>query len=54
MLWSGLLSLSAASPWVRARSNPQGQSGDLVAYLCFILPDEKEYSSYYKITCKSM
>ena len=39
---------------MRARSNPQGQSGDLVAYLCFILPDEKEYSSYYKITCKSM
>ena len=33
--------------------NPQGSSGELVGYLCFILPDEKDFSTYYKITCAS-
>ena len=32
---------------------PQGASGDLVGYLCFILPEEKDFSTYYKITCTS-
>lgn len=33
--------------------NPAGASGDLVGYLCFILPDEQDFSSFYKITCAS-
>ena len=32
---------------------PKGQSGELVAHLCVILPDEKDFSTYYKITCNS-
>jgi hypothetical protein len=31
--------------------NPQGKHGELVGYLCVILPDEKDFSQYYKITC---
>jgi len=34
--------------------NPKGASGDLVGYLCFILPDEKDFSSFYKITVQSV
>jgi len=33
--------------------NPQGKSGELVAHLCVILPDEKDFSTFYKITCNS-
>lgn len=33
--------------------NPQGKSGDLVGYLCFILPEERAFSTFYKITCAS-
>ena len=33
--------------------NPQGKTGELVGYLCFILPEEKDFSTYYKITCQS-
>lgn len=33
--------------------NPRGKTGELVGYLCFILPDEKDFSTYFKITCKS-
>lgn len=33
--------------------NPQGASGELVGHLCFILPEEKMFSTYYKITCQS-
>lgn len=33
--------------------NPKGASGELVGYLCFILPEEKAFSTYYKITCQS-
>ena len=33
--------------------NPCGASGELVGYLCVILPDEPDFSSYYKITCAS-
>ncbi len=32
---------------------PNSKRGDLVAHLCFILPEEKAFSTYYKITCKS-
>ena len=32
---------------------PQGATGTLVAYVCFILPEEKGFSTYYKITCES-
>ncbi len=31
----------------------QGASGELVGYLCFILPEERPFSTYYKITCNS-
>eukprot|EP00322_Chrysochromulina_rotalis_P012281 CAMPEP_0115859078 /NCGR_PEP_ID=MMETSP0287-20121206/16428_1 /TAXON_ID=412157 /ORGANISM="Chrysochromulina rotalis, Strain UIO044" /LENGTH=253 /DNA_ID=CAMNT_0003313363 /DNA_START=32 /DNA_END=793 /DNA_ORIENTATION=+ len=33
--------------------NPKGAAGELVGYLCVILPDEKDFSTYYKITCAS-
>jgi len=33
--------------------NPQGASGELVGHLCVILPDEKDFSTFYKITCRS-
>ena len=33
--------------------DPQGKSGELVGYLCVILPDERDFSSYFKITCTS-
>ena len=33
--------------------DPKGKSGDLVGYLCVILPDEKDFSTFYKITCQS-
>lgn len=33
---------------------PNGRAGELVGYLCFILPDEKAFSTYYKITAKSI
>ena len=38
---------------VTIRCEPHGASGELVAYLCFILPEERDFSSYYKITCTS-
>ena len=27
-------------------------SGEVVGHLCFILPEEKDFSTYYKVTCK--
>lgn len=33
--------------------DPKGASGELVGYLCFILPEEKDFSTYFKITCAS-
>jgi len=33
--------------------DPKGASGELVGYLCFILPEEKDFSTYFKITCTS-
>ena len=29
------------------------KTGELVGYVCFILPEEKAFSTYYKITCTS-
>ena len=31
--------------------DPRGAKGELKATLCFILPEEKMFSSYYGITC---
>jgi len=39
---------------VQITCNPQGESGELVAHLCFILPDERDFSTFYTITCKSL
>merc|ERR1719487_523481 len=33
---------------VTVKVNPKGASGELVGYLCFILPDERDFSSFYK------
>lgn len=38
---------------VTVNCNPGNAKGELVGYLCFILPEEKDFSSYYKITCQS-
>jgi len=38
---------------VTIKCDPNGVSGEFVAYLCFILPEEKPFSKFYKITCKS-
>ena len=32
--------------------NPEGKTGELEAHLCFILPEEKAFSTFYKITAK--
>jgi len=34
--------------------NPQGKSGELTGTLCFILPEEKAFSTYYGITAKAI
>ena len=33
--------------------NPGNEKGELVGYLCFILPEEKMFSTYYEIKCDS-
>ena len=38
---------------IKVTVDPCGATGDLVGYLCFILPEEKDFSTYYKITCES-
>jgi len=38
---------------LKVTCNPQGKSGDLVGYLCVILPEEKDFSTFWKITCTS-
>ena len=38
---------------VTVTCNPKGKTGQLVGHLCFILPEEKAFSTYYKITAKS-
>jgi len=39
---------------VEVTCTPKGASGTLTATLCFILPDEKMFSTYYGITAKVM
>jgi hypothetical protein len=34
-------------------SPPPGLAEPIVGYLCFILPEEKAFSTYYKITCST-
>eukprot|EP00326_Haptolina_ericina_P000749 CAMPEP_0181208848 /NCGR_PEP_ID=MMETSP1096-20121128/22344_1 /TAXON_ID=156174 ORGANISM="Chrysochromulina ericina, Strain CCMP281" /NCGR_SAMPLE_ID=MMETSP1096 /ASSEMBLY_ACC=CAM_ASM_000453 /LENGTH=210 /DNA_ID=CAMNT_0023299955 /DNA_START=85 /DNA_END=717 /DNA_ORIENTATION=+ len=34
--------------------DPKGKSGELKGWLCFILPDEKPFSTYYSITAKCL
>ena len=36
-----------------SQCEPNGQTGELVAYVGCILPEEKPFSTYYKITCQS-
>jgi len=38
---------------VKIKCDPNGQSGEFVAYLCFILENEPDFSKFYKITCNS-
>lgn len=36
---------------VAVKCDPGGQAGEFVAYVAFMLPEEKPFSTYYKITC---
>lgn len=36
---------------VEVTCDPEGLQGELVGHLCFILPEEKDFSTFYKITC---
>ncbi len=38
---------------VKVKFDPNGASGEFVAHLCFILPEENMYSKFYSITAKS-
>ena len=38
---------------IKIKFQPAGASGEFTAYLCFILPEEKSFSKFYKITGKS-
>jgi len=38
---------------VTVKCDPGGQAGELVAYVGFIFPEEKPFSTFYKITCTS-
>ncbi len=38
---------------VTVTCEPRGQRGELKAWLCFILPDEKMFSTFYQITCQA-
>jgi len=38
---------------IKVTVKPAGRSGELIGYLCFILPEEKAFSTYYKIVCNS-
>jgi len=39
---------------LKIKCDPNGTAGELKATLCFILPEEKPFSKFYGITCKSM
>ena len=36
---------------IMLKCDPNGASGEFVAYLCFILPEEPTFSKFYKVTC---
>ena len=36
---------------VEVTVDPNGIKGELVGHLCFIQPEEKGFSTFYKITC---
>ena len=36
---------------VEVTVDPRGAKGDLVGYLCFIQPEERDFNTFYKITC---
>lgn len=38
---------------IKVTFDPKGATGDFEAYLCFILPEEQNFSRFYKITAKS-
>ena len=38
---------------VTVACNPNGKGGTFTAYLCFILPEEPAFSTYYKIEATS-
>jgi len=38
---------------VVVKCEPNGATGDLIGYVAFILPEEKAFSTFYKITCHS-
>ena len=38
---------------IKIKCEPSGATGELVAHLCFLLPEEKTFSKYFKITCTS-
>ena len=38
---------------IKLKFKPEYAEGEFVAYLCFILPNEKTFSKFYKITGKS-
>ena len=39
---------------IEVTCTPNGKAGELKGWLCFILPDEKPFSTYYQITAKSL
>lgn len=45
---------NGAPTQITVTCTPGGAKGELEAWLCFILPDEKAFSTYYKITAKSI
>jgi hypothetical protein len=38
---------------IKVKCDPNGQTGEFVAYLCFILPEEKGFSKFFEIKCIS-
>ena len=36
---------------IKLKCDPNGQTGEFVAYLCFILPEEKGFSKFFQIKC---
>jgi hypothetical protein len=38
---------------INLKFNPEFEAGEAVAHLCFIFPNEKAFSKFYKITGKA-